>query len=119
MRFLLKIILHIIANALAILLASRLISGFKFHGGWESLLLAGAILGIVNSFLRPLLKLLTFPVILLTLGIFSIIINILMLFLVSYIVPNLQIIGLWAGFWGVIIISLVNHFILSLTRQPE
>lgn len=119
MHFLKRLIIHIIANAAAIVLASKLISGFIFRGDWLDLVIAAALLGLVNSFIRPILKLLSFPLVLLTLGLFSAIINIAMLFLVSYLLPTLVIQGLWAGLWGVIVISLVNHVILAIFHQEE
>lgn len=119
MSFFIRIALHIIANVAAIKVADFLIPGFTFSGDWQDLLLAGAVLGIVNSFIRPVIKFLAFPVIILTLGLFAIIINIALLFFTAGIVPSITISGFWAAFWAVIIISLVNNIILSLTNKKE
>jgi putative membrane protein len=119
MGFLIKIILHIAANAVAIKVADFLVPGFSFSGNWQDLLLAGAVLGIVNSFIRPIIKLLSFPIILLTLGLFAIIINVAMLFLTAQLVPSISISGFWAGLWAVLIISFTNNIILSLTHEKE
>ena len=119
MSLLIKIILHIIANAAAIKVADFFISGFNFRGDLSDLILASAILGIVNSFIRPIIKFLSFPIILLTLGLFSIVINIAMLILAAELIPSLAVSGFWAAFWAVLIISLVNNIILSLTREKE
>jgi len=119
MRSLARIILYIIANALAILAADRLIPGFVFFGNWADLLIASAVLGLVNAFLKPILKFLTFPVIILTLGLFSVIINIALLYLVARIVSTIQIDGFWSALGAVIIISLINHIILSSGKKTE
>ena len=119
MRFLGKIILCIIANALAIMIANRLIPGFVFFGDWTDLLIASVVLGLANSFLKPILKLLAFPIIILTLGLFSIIINIALLYLVAEIVPSVQVDGFWSALGAVIIISFVNYIVLSLGKKKE
>lgn len=119
MSFLSRIILHIIANSLAILAADRFIPGFAFFGDWQDLLLAGAILGIINAILKPILKFLTLPIIFLTLGIFSIIINIGLLYLAENMIPQLQIDGFFSAAGGVIIISIVNNIIFSIAKKKE
>jgi putative membrane protein len=119
MSFLAKVLVHIIANCAAILVAERLIPGFVFWGNWQDLIIAGAVLGIVNSLIRPVLKLLAFPLILITLGLFSVVINIFLLLLVSHFLPTLQIDGFWSAFWGVIIISIVNNIILSIFKPND
>jgi|WetSurMetagenome_2_1015567.scaffolds.fasta_scaffold176876_2 putative membrane protein len=119
MNLLLRVIIQIFANSAAILAADWLVPGFVFRGDWQDLFLAGAILGIVNSLLRPIVKLLTLPVIILTLGLFTIIINIAMLFLAASFIPGLIIIGFWAGFWAVIIISIVNGIITKTFKPKE
>jgi len=119
MSFLFRIIIHIAANAVAILLADRLIPGFVFWGSWADLLVASAVLGIVNSFIRPVLKFLALPIIILTLGLFSLIINIGLLFFTASILPTIQISGFWAAFWAVIIISLTNNIIINIAKKSE
>jgi putative membrane protein len=119
MSFLIRIIVHIVANSIAILAADRLIPGFVFFGDWQDLLLAGAILGIINAILKPVLKLLALPVIFLTLGLFSIIINIALLYLAESLIPQLQIDGFWSAAGGVIIISIVNSLIMSIAKNKE
>lgn len=113
------IFVNILANAAAIWAASRLINGFVFQGDLKDLLIAGIVLGIVNSFIRPVIKLLSLPLIILTLGLFTIVINIGMLYLVDSLLPTLYIRGFWAAFWGVIVISIVNPLVLSIFNKTE
>lgn len=112
MRFLVQIL----TNALAILLAAYLIDGIIFTGDWTVLILAGLILGLINFFVKPTLKLISAPLILLSLGTFTIVINMILFALVDWLVPELVISGFWSLFWGVIIISLVNFFISALSK---
>lgn len=119
MSFLLRIIIQILANSASILAADWLVPGFVFRGEWQELFIAGAILGIVNSFIRPIIKLLTFPIIILTLGLFTVIINVAMLYLAASFIPNLIINGFWAGFWAVIIISIINSLIANIFKPKE
>jgi putative membrane protein len=119
MSFLIRIIVYITANGLAILATDRIIPGFAFFGDWQDLMLAGAILGAINALLKPVLKFLAFPVILLTLGLFSIIINIALLYFAESLIPQLQVDGFWSAAGAVIIISIVNNLIMSLTKKGE
>jgi len=103
-----KFIVQILTNALAIILSAYLIPGFIFTGNILTLLLAGLILGLINLFLKPILKLISAPLIVITLGLFIIVINMFLLWLLDYLVAELVISGFWAYFWGTIIISAVN-----------
>lgn len=114
MSFLLRIIIHILANCAAILAADYLIPGFIFSGNEQDLIIAGAILGIVNSLIKPIIKLIAFPMILLTLGLFTIFINIALLLLAAKLIPSLSIHNFWSALGGIIVISLANYILLSI-----
>lgn len=119
MSFIAQTAVHIFANSLAILAADWLLKGFKFNGDNLELVMAGAVLGLVNSLIRPAVKLLSLPLIILTLGLFSVIINILMLALAANLLPTLDIEGFWPALGGVIIISIVNNIIISIFKPKE
>lgn len=119
MRFITRAVIHILANSLAILVADRLIPGFAFFGDWKDLLLAGTILGIINAVLKPILKFLALPVIILTLGLFSIIINIALLYFAEGLIPQLQVDGFLSALGAVIIISIVNNIVIGLAKEKE
>lgn len=68
---------------------------------------AGLVLGLVNTFVRPVVKLLTLPLNLITLGLFGLVVNALMLWLVSALVPGFSVAGFGAAFWGALILSLI------------
>ena len=103
-----KFIIQILVNALAIFLADYLVPGFIFEGDILAFLVAGLVLGLINFFVRPIVRFISTPLIVLSLGLFLIVINIVLLWLLEYFVPELTITGFWAYFWGVFIISGIN-----------
>jgi putative membrane protein len=76
--------------------------------GWQAALIGAVVLGLVNTFIRPILKLLTLPISIVTLGLFSLVINTLMLYLVSWIVPGIGTVGIIRTFVAALIISAVT-----------
>jgi putative membrane protein len=93
--------------SLGLWLASTLVSGLQFQsGGW--LILAALLLGVINGLVRPLAVLLTLPLTIVTLGLFLLVVNALMLALVAWMLPGFGIAGFWDAFWGSIIVSLVS-----------
>jgi putative membrane protein len=108
-----KIILRIIINAVALWVTALVVPGIVLTGDVVNLLIVAIIFGLVNALIRPLLKLLTLPITVVTLGLFSLVINALMLILTSWLSPGLTIEGgIIAGFLtallGSIIISIVS-----------
>ena len=94
-------------NAAALWIANALFDGVRIHG-WAAYLIGAAVLGIVNAFLKPLLTLLTLPLVILTLGLFMLVINIAMVALAEWIAPNFSIDGFWAYVGTVVVVWLVN-----------
>ncbi len=103
-----RFIIQILTNGLAIFLADYLVPGFIFEGDILTLAIAGLILGLINVFVRPILRLISTPLIVLSLGLFIIVINMALLWLLEYFVPELTITGFWTYLWGSLIISAVN-----------
>ena len=83
-------------------------------GRWGSLLLGAAVLGLANAILKPILTILTLPLILITLGLFYFVLNILMLALAEWIAPNFVINGFWTYVGATIVVWLVNWILNSL-----
>ena len=105
-------------NGIALYVASRLVSsGIKVEGGWPVIVGVALLFGLVNALLRPLLKVLTCPLIIVTLGLFTLVVNALMLLLTSWIAGQLglgfHVDGFWPAFVGGLVISIVS-FLLSL-----
>ena len=114
-----NLIIRVLTNSIAIYLASEIVPGFTFSEkeSFIPLLTAGFMLGLINFFIKPALKLLSAPIILFTLGLFTIVINVAMLLLLDHFVEELTITGFWAAFWGMIVISLVNIFIGTSSKK--
>jgi putative membrane protein len=102
--------------------AAALIPGLDFDGGPGRLLLVAAVFGIVNSTLRPLLTVLTCPLIVLTLGLFTLVINALMLLVTGWLSESwnlgFMVSGFWAAFFGGLVVGLVS-MVLSLALMPK
>jgi len=117
------LILRIMINALSIAIAVEVVDGIVFTGEWWKMILVGAVFGIVNSFLKPLVTFFTLPLIILSLGLFTLIVNTLMLLItVSLSGPlelGLQIHGFWPAFKGALIISIVSMVLSWLTGMKK
>ena len=88
-------------------LASKIVSGIGFNST-GTLIAAALLLGIVNAFVRPIIVILTLPITLLTLGIFLLVINALMIELVAYFLPGFIVAGFWSAIGAAIIVSLTS-----------
>jgi putative membrane protein len=96
----------------AITIASYLINGIEV-AGFFSAFFAAAILGVLNVFFRPILLILTLPINILTLGLFTFVINAVLLKMASGVISGFEVHGFWSAVWGALIISLVNWLLSS------
>ena len=101
------IVLRLLINMLGIWIAAAVVPGIATHTN-AALVWAAVALGLVNAFIRPLLVVLTFPITLLTLGLFLLIINAAMLNLAAWFVDGFQVEGFFSSVFGAIIVSLVS-----------
>ena len=102
-----RILAHWVLSALCLLLVARFVPGFVVSG-FGTALIAAVVIGLVNGTLGMLLKIVTFPLTILTFGIFWLLINALMLKVAAALVPGFAVVGLWPAFWGGLILSLLN-----------
>lgn len=103
------ILIRWIITTLAVWVAVELVPGLGYDR-WQTLVLAALVLGILNSFVKPLLALITIPLIIVTLGLFLIIINAALLKLTAWLVPGFFVADWMSAFAGSIIISIVTFF---------
>ncbi len=114
-----RLLLNWVLSAVALLIVTYLVPGF-YVAGFLRALLAALVIGIINATLGLLLKVLTFPLTILTLGIFWFVINALMLELASALVPGFEIRGFGAAFLGAVVLALINLlFRRLLPRRGE
>ena len=102
-----KALVHMLLNAAVFLLLTNYLPGFHVSG-WGSAILASLVLGIVNATVGFVLTILTFPLILLTLGLFSFVVNAIVILLVAFLVPGLSINGFLPALIAAIVLSIVN-----------
>ena len=110
-----RLIVNWIVSALAVWLVSQVVPGFYVHGVVAALL-AALVIGFVNATIGLVLKVLTFPLTVVTLGVFWFVINAFMLKLASMFVPGFEIHGFWAAFIGGIVLSVVNILLKWLVK---
>jgi|SRR5271157_384306 len=113
-----RLLLSWILSALAVWIVARLVPGISVSGPVAALIAALAI-GFINATIGMLLKILTFPLTLITLGLFWFVINALMLELASAIVPGFRVHGFFAAFVGAIVLSLVNLLLKAIVMPPR
>jgi putative membrane protein len=114
-------VVRLLVNATALWAATRLVPGVDYIGGWAPFLGVALVFGFVNAFIRPVAKILAFPLIILTLGLFSIVINALMLWLTSALSAafgfGFHVRGFWAAVFGALVVSIVSTLIAMLMNE--
>ena len=98
---------HLILTAALLLLVSNLVRGVHVQG-WGSALIGALVLGFVNAVVRPLMVLLTLPFTILTFGLFLLVVNALMLWLVAALVPGIRVQGIGSALLGSLVLTLLN-----------
>ena len=111
-------ILAWVANIAALAVADWLFSGVSIDGWWP-LLIGAAVLAIANTILKPVLTLLTLPLVIITLGLFLFVINVTMLALAEWIAPDFSIDGFWTYVGATIVVWFVNYVLYGLFGLRE
>lgn len=115
-------LLRWLINTIALMVAVILVPGIVYSGGWWGILIVGVIFGLVNAYIRPLIQIFTLPLLVLTLGLFTLIINAMMLGITSWLSGRFSlgfsVAGFKAAFLGALIISIVSMF-LTCIMPPE
>ena len=116
-------LIRLLVNAAALWVATRIVPGVTFDGGLLPFLAVALVFGVINSTLRPLTKILTFPLILVTLGLFALVVNGLMLWLTSSLSSALglgfHVAGFWPAFLGALVVSFVSTILSMLVRDSS
>ena len=106
-----KIFSHLLLSAIAIAIAAYLLPGAEVTilGAF----VVAIVLGIINVFIKPIVFVLTLPITIVTIGLFSLVLNALFVWLAAFIVPGFSISGFWTAFFFAIILSLINMLFVS------
>ena len=106
-------------NTIALYVATWLLPGLAYGTDWWVPLVAGLVFTLANSFLKPVLAILSIPFIIVTLGIFYFLINVFMLYLTHWIVPQFTIDSFWWAALAAVIISIVNGILHVTIGRPD
>ncbi len=119
MRFLLRLLI----NAAGLWVAVRIVPGISYSGGRAPFLGVALVFGVVNAFIRPVVRLLALPLILLTLGLFALVVNGLMLMLTGYFSEALglrfHVEGCWPAILGALVVSIISMLLSILIVEPD
>jgi putative membrane protein len=108
-----------VSNVAALFVASWALSGVTYGDEWWTLLIAAAVFTVVNAWIKPIVALLSIPFIVVTLGLFYFLINVLMLYVTDWVVPDFEISTFWWGVLAAIIVSIVNGLLHMLLPDPR
>lgn len=108
-----RLVLRLIINALALWVAAWAVPGVTLQGDLWELFVVAIIFGLVNALIRPVVRFLALPLLVLTLGLLTFVINAFMLWLTAALTESLVVTGFWPAFWGALVVSVVS-FVLSL-----
>jgi len=107
-----------VVNALAVMLAAYLIPGVSVRDFWSALI-AAIVIGLVNAIVRPLAIVLTLPINIITLGLFTLVINALMFWLASAVVPGFHVNGFWPAFGGALVFWAVSWVSNAFLKEAK
>jgi len=110
-----KLVIKLLIATLAVFLSAYLIPGVSVDG-FQTAFIVAIVLGVLNVFLKPLLVILTLPVTILTLGLFSFVINIALIYLAAYVVPGFELTGILAALLFGLLVSLISSFLNLLAK---
>jgi putative membrane protein len=118
-----SLIIRWLINTLALYVAVRVVPGVAYSGGPAGLVIVAALFGLVNATLRPILAMLTCPLVLVTLGLFLFVINAMMLLFTGWLSRQFdlgfQVNGFWPAFWAGLLVSLVSLFLSIMVGEKE
>jgi putative membrane protein len=118
-----KLLIRLLANALGLYVAARIVPGIHVGENWLVVLGVALVFGLVNALIGPLLKLLTCPLIILTLGLFTLVINAVMLLLTSALSRavglSFVVEGFWPAFWGALVVSIVSLVMTLVIHEND
>jgi putative membrane protein len=111
-----RLLLQWILSAIALLIVSRIVPGFHVSGLMPALI-AALVIGLLNATVGLLLKIITFPLTILTLGLFLLVVNGIMILVASHIVPGFLVYGFAPAFWGAVVLALLGMVIKAVVKE--
>lgn len=114
-------IVRLLVNAAALWVATEIVPGVSFQGAWPAFFAVALTFGVLNAVVRPVAWVLTFPLIIVTLGLFLFVVNGLMLWLTSLLSTRLgfgfHVDGFWPAFWGALVVTIVSTMLTMFVKD--
>ena len=118
-----RFVLRLLINAAALWVATRIVTGITADGSATTFIAVALVFGLLNALVRPLLAMLSCPLMILTLGLFTFVINALILWLTSAAAAKFglgfHVAGFWPAFWGALVVSIVSVLLSVFVGEPE
>jgi putative membrane protein len=114
-----KLLVRWVCNVVALFIAAWILSGISYGDQWWTLFIAAAVFTLVNAWVKPILAVLSIPFIVVTLGLFYFLINVFMLYLTDWVVPDFEIKTFWWAVLAAIIVSIVNGLLNMFLPDDE
>ena len=114
-----RLLVRFACNAVALYVAAAVVSGVTYGDAGWTLVLAAVVFTLVNMWVRPVVRILALPFIILTLGLFLFVVNVLMLYVTDWLVPDFEIASFGAGILAAIVVSVVNWALHALIPGPR
>ena len=108
-----KLLLRLVINVVALFIVEYLVPGFVLTS-IQAAIIAAIVIGVVNTFIKPIIQLIALPITMITFGVAAFLINVLLLYLISFIVPGFEITNLIAAIFASIVLSIVSWFLTKL-----
>jgi|SRR3989338_4755165 len=107
-------ILQYLGTVAAVALTVNLVPGISYAGGWITILLIAVVWSVIVIVIRPVLRILTLPITIITFGLFSLVLNALLFYAMAWIVPGFVVAGFWSAFLGAVVLSILTWLIHQL-----
>lgn len=112
-------LIRLFVNAVALYAAAGLLDGIQMSGGLWDVLLVAFVFGLLNAVLKPVLLLLSLPFLIVTLGLFALVVNAIMLLITANLLDDFAVSGFWTAVLGSIVISLVTMLLGGMLKDGE
>jgi len=106
----------LLINVFALFVVSYLVPGFSFDGA-TSIVVASVVIGVINTFIKPIIQIVALPISIITFGVFALVVNVALLMLAGWVVPGFHIDGFLSAFVASILLSLVSWFLERMTKD--
>ena len=116
--YLMKLLIKLLLNIFTLWIVSYIVPGFEFDST-QALIVTAVAVGVVNTFIKPVLQIIFIPISIVTFGITAFLINVVLLWGVSFIVPGFEIINFWTAVISSILLSLVSLFLNKLSQEKK